>query len=256
VDALKSLAGALLLVASSGQAQCLDRDLYAELLSRYTQEVPDTAGVRVAYAPLAGSTAWRRLVDGLDSCDVVALDTRAKRLAFWIDVYNVLAIDMVVRHQPVESIRDIGSFLRPVWKQPAGRIAGRDYSLDEIEHGILRPLGDARIHAAIVCASTSCPSLQRQPFDAERIDAQLDAALGRFVSDPRKGVRFDAGARTLWLSRIFDWFAEDFEAGGGIPRSLEPYLQASIRASLAEAGEVRIRYLDYDWRTNDLGPGD
>src|SRR4030095_12503639 len=131
-----------------------------------------------------------------------------------IDAYNILAIDLVARHYPVASIRDLGSLLRPVWKIEAGRVGGRAYSLDEIEHGILRPLGDPRVHMAIVCASVSCPSLAREPFVAARIDAQLDAASARFVANEQKGVRVEA--RGVRLSKIFDWFAADFAAGGGV----------------------------------------
>lgn len=238
--------------AAPAGAACFDDALYADLLQRHTAEVEDTAGVRVDYRALRGSAEWKRLVESVSRCQPERLADRAERLAFWINAYNILAIETVVRSYPVESIRDIGSFLRPVWKRTAGAIGGRDVSLGEIEHEILRPLGEPRIHAAIVCASTSCPSLRREPYRAERLDAQLADALRRFLVNPRKGARFEAADRTLWLSPIFDWFEEDFEPHGGVLDYLTPYLPENIRSSLAGSPDPTLRYFDYDWSLNDL----
>jgi hypothetical protein len=265
VDALSArtrrglrIAGLVLAVTGSsggraGAAACFDAALWGSLLARYSAEVADPAGVRVDYRALGADPAWRGLVAGLAGCDPATLGSREERLTFWINAYNVLAIDVVVVHYPVASIRDAGSLLRPVWKRPAGRIGGRARSLDEIEHGILRPLGDPRIHAAIVCASTSCPSLRREPYEAARIDAQLDDALRRFLADPRKGAAFDPEAGRLRLSRIFAWFEEDFASRGGVLAFLLPRLPEEIRTAVAaRPGAVRVEYFDYDWRLNDL----
>jgi len=244
---------ALLAAALAGPAGAagFDADLWDALLGRYTREVADPAGVRVDYRGLAAEPRWRELLEGLAAAPEPV--ERSARLAFWIDAYNVLAIDVVLRHQPVESIRDAGSLLRPVWKQPAGRAAGATRTLDEIEHAILRPLGEPRIHAAIVCASVSCPSLRREAFRAERLEAQLEDALTGFLADPRKGSRLDEARGELWLSPLFDWFAEDFATAGGIPAALAPRLpEATRRALAARGGALRVRFFDYDWRLNDL----
>jgi len=250
----------LALLAAPGAARavgCLDARLWAEILGRHTAEVPDAAGVRVDYAALAVAPSWARLVTSLAACDPERLRRREERLAFWVNAYNVLAIDVVVKHRPVQSIRDAGSLLRPVWKREAGRIGGRGVSLDEIEHAILRRMDDPRIHAAIVCASTSCPSLRREPFDPARVDAQLDDALRRFLADPRKGAAFDPAGRRLLLSRIFDWFEEDFASRGGVLTFLLPHLPDEIRAQIAAHRDgIRIGYFEYDWRLNDLARTD
>jgi hypothetical protein len=256
------IAGLVLAVSGSlpgarAGAACFDAALWGSLLARHSAEVADPAGVRVDYRALGADPGWQRLVAGLAGCDPAALGSRAERLAFWINAYNVLAIDVVVAHYPLASIRDAGSLLRPVWKRPAGRIGGRAYSLDEIEHALLRPLGDPRIHAAIVCASSSCPSLRREPYEAGRIDAQLDDALRRFLADPRKGAAFDPATGRLRLSRIFAWFEEDFAERGGVLAFLLPRLPAEIRAALAaRPGAVRVEHFDYDWRLNDLARTD
>jgi hypothetical protein len=253
--ALKHIGLALLVasLAPAPSAQALDRALYARLLSAHTREVADAAGVRVDYAALRSSADWRALVASLAATDPARLSARAERLAFWIDAYNILAMDWIVRSEPVASIRELGSPLWPVWKREAGRIGGRAYTLDEIEHGILRKLSEPRIHAAIVCASTSCPSLAREPYRPETLDAQLDAALRRFLADPRKGSRLDAERGELVLSPIFDWFAEDFAAAGGALAFVRPHLPGTTRAWLAaHEGRVRIETFDYDWSLNGL----
>jgi hypothetical protein len=225
-------------------------DLYGELLVRHTRETRDAAGVRVDYAAVAKDPDWRRLVDALAAAPPPAESaSRADRLAYWINAYNVLAIDLVARRQPVASIRDIGSLLRPVWKRTAGTLGGRAVTLDEIEHAILRPLGEPRIHVAIVCASTSCPSLAREPFRAARIEAQLDAAARAFVGNREKGVRVEAGG--VRLSTIFEWFAADFAAGGGVLAFVRRYADAELAAALDALGpDPRIDFLDYDWSLN------
>jgi len=229
-----------------------DAALYARLLGEHTREVADIAGTRVDYAALRGAAAadWRRLVASL--AEGPAADApRAERLAFWINAYNVLAIDMVVRHAPPQSIRDIGSLLRPVWRRPAGMAAGRTRTLHEIEHEILRPMGEPRVHGAIVCASLSCPSLSRVPYRPEPLDAQLDDGMRRWLADSRKGLRVDRKAQTLYLNPVFRWFASDFDATGGVPAFVLRPAPADAAAWLRmRSVPPRIRYLDYDWRLN------
>ncbi len=244
---------AALMMLGAGSARALDAELYAELLDRHTREVADLALVRVDYRALRESEDWRRPVRSLAESSPASLRGRNEKLAFWINAYNVLAIDLVVRHYPVESIRDIGWLLRPVWKRPAGQVGGRSYSLDEIEHGIVRPLGDPRAHAGVVCASLSCPPLLREPWRPDRLDAQLDAALRGWLADPRKGLRIDRERGVVTLSRIFDWFEEDFEDAGGVMAFVAPYLSDVDRDWLrGEGADASIEYLDYDWGLNEL----
>ena len=241
--------------AGAGAAATEWRELYGELLEGYTQAVPRTVGTVVDYAGLRTEPRWRQLIGEFGRSDPGELRTREQKLAFWINAYNIFAIDLVVQGDPKQSIKDLGSFLWPVWKLDAGEIAGRSYSLGEIEHEILRPMGEPRIHAAIVCASTSCPSLRREPFRASAIDAQLDEVFQGFVADTRKGVRIDAPRNTLFLSSIFDWFEEDFEAGGGVRAFVLGHLPESRAAELRQLGQgVDIEYLDYDWSLNRAKP--
>ncbi|MHC4730969.1 MAG: DUF547 domain-containing protein [Planctomycetota bacterium] len=256
-----ALALAVGLAAPPGAARAaddgpFDRGLYAELLERHTRSVSDVARVRVDYRALAGSAEWRRLVVSLAAAKPQALATRDERMSFWIDVYNILAMDLVARNLPLESIRDLGSFLRPVWKREAGRVGGRAVTLHEIEHEILRPMGDPRIHAAIVCASTSCPSLRREPWSPASLDTELDAAVRRFLADRDKGLRIDRDAGTVHLSKIFDWFEEDFETSGGVLAFVGRHAPAAAREWLTHrADDPALRFMHYDWRLNAIDGG-
>lgn len=225
---------------------------YARLLDRYTEAVDATVGTRVDYAGLRGEPEWKEMIAELATVDPSQLRDRDARLAFWINAYNVFAIDLIVRNPPVASIRDLGSFFSPVWKKEAGRLAGRAWTLDEIEHDILRKQGEPRIHGAIVCASISCPNLRREPFAADRLDAQLADNMRAWLARPEKGLAIDRAADAVRISPIFDWFGDDFATLGGVMAVVTRYAPESDRAWLEQnAANARIGYFDYDWRLND-----
>lgn len=170
------------------------------------------------------------------------LVSREERLAFYINAYNVLAMKMVLDHWPVTSIKDAGSLISPVWKKPAGKLGGKAVTLDELEHRILRTMGEPRIHFAIVCASVSCPDLRQEPYTASRLEAQLDDQVQHFLANPDKGLK--VGGRELRISKIFEWFTRDFESKGGV----EAFIRAA-RTDLPPGLPVRAS-LSYDWALN------
>jgi hypothetical protein len=225
-------------------------DGYAEVLRDHTRIVQELPGTVVDYAALKREPRWQAVVKSLESAKPQALASPDAKLAFWINAYNVLAIQTVVRAYPVESIRDIGSLFSPVWKRDAGTIDGKTVTLDQIEHEILRPLGDPRIHAAIVCASRSCPSLRREPYTAAGVSAQLDESMRRFLADRRKGLELDTRTGRLRLSSIFKWFAEDFDAKGGVVPFVARYAPTDVRAWLGAHPNPKLEYLSYDWDLN------
>ncbi len=202
-------------------------------------------GVRLAtvdYPAVARDADWPRLLTVLARFDPSRLSGRKERLAFFINAYNILAIKVVLDHWPVDSIRDAGGLLTPVWKMQAGTIGGRAYSLDAIEHGVLRPMGEPRMHFAIVCASISCPDLRGEPYTAAALDGQLDDQVKRFLASPAKGLCRSVGG--VRVSRIFDWFEDDFEVAGGVPAFIRRY-----RPDIGRGMPV-VGYLTYNWRLN------
>ena len=201
----------------------------------------------VDYPRLAKDPGWAALVSALEGFSPERLGSRREKMAFWINVYNIFAVKMVVDHYPLDSIKDAGGLFGSVWKKEAGRVGGRPTTLHRIEHEILRKMGDPRIHAAIVCASVSCPDLRREAYVPQRLDEQLDDQMRRFRANRGKGLR--AEGNTVYLSSIFKWFAEDFERFGGVRAYLSRYAPPAARAAL-QHGE--IEYLDYDWDLNGL----
>ncbi|NQZ95154.1 MAG: DUF547 domain-containing protein [Myxococcales bacterium] len=245
---------ALLLFATSSPAfgEAFDEAAYAKVLERHTKAVDDTARTRVDYRSLVGSADWKAVVSSLTVAKPSGFSTHQERLAFWVNAYNVLAIDLITHHYPVGSIRDIGWFFSPVWNREVAVIEGRSYTLDQVENDMLRSMGDPRIHFAIVCGSTSCPALLREPYSAATVDAQLDRATRDFLADPAKGSRIDRGRGKIVLSKIFDWFEEDFAGRGGVIAFITPHLGPSDRAWLERrSGDIDIEHFDYDWGLND-----
>ncbi|MFK7894874.1 MAG: DUF547 domain-containing protein [Myxococcota bacterium] len=229
----------------------VDLGEYGELLSTHTYATQDIVGTRVDYKALTRSAELKSLVRQVETAKPSTLD-RNEKLAFWINAYNLLAIDLIVKNYPVDSIKDIGSFFSPVWDLEVATIEGKSVSLGGIEHEILRKMGEPRIHAAIICASTSCPPLARSPFSPATLNADLDGAMKSWLTSEEKGIAINRSARTVRLSKIFDWFEEDFESKGGVLQSVTPYLDASDAAWLAQNGRsATISYFGYDWSLND-----
>jgi hypothetical protein len=166
-------------------------------------------------------------------------------MAYWINAYNILAAKAVVEAYPIESITKIEG----VWDKKVGSAAGREVSLNEVEHQILRPMGDPRVHAAIVCASVSCPDLRAEAFAAERLETQLDEQMKAFLANPAKGASLRRDG-TLEMSKIFEWFAEDFEKDGGALEFARPHLP--WRVAKRAAPGTPIAFKEYDWALNDV----
>ncbi len=228
----------------------IDLTLYARLLLAHTRPVESLAGTAVDYASLVRSKELDTLVAQVKAARPSALGHDA-RLAFWINAYNILTLDLVRRNHPVVSIKDIGSFFSPVWKTELGTIEGNAITLDEIEHEILRPEGDPRIHGAIVCASKSCPPLLRRPFRPETLDADLDFAMRAWLKNPAKGVAIDRAAKEVRVSKIFQWFEADFEAKGGVRATIARYVSPADATWLRGPGRLApFRYFEYDWSLN------
>ena len=165
---------------------------------------------------------------------------RGRRLAFFINLYNALTVQLIVDNYPLKSIRHLA---RP-WGRELITLAGRAYSLDDIEHKVLRPMGEPRIHFAINCASRSCPALQPHAYTEEGLEAQLEAATSAFVNNPAHN---RITPRSASLSRLFSWYRSDFEeAAGSLTAFLNRYLDTPLEP------DCRIRFLPYDWNLNQV----
>lgn len=173
--------------------------------------------------------------------------SREEQMAYWINAYNAYTVQLILRNYPVQSIKDIKrgfAFVNSVWDIKFIKIQDYTYDLNNIEHNILRPVfKDARVHAAVNCASYSCPKLQREAFTAKRLNEQLDAAMRGFINDP---LRNRIGAEKADLSEIFKWFKGDFERDAG---SLRDFLNRYAAVKIND--KTQISHIDYDWRLNE-----
>jgi len=172
------------------------------------------------------------------------------QLAFWINAYNAITIKGILREYPTSSIRNHTAKLwgYNIWKNLKLRFAGKQLSLEDIEHELLRKMREPRIHFAIVCASIGCPKLRNEAYVPEKLDAQLTDNAKAFFAD-RDKFRF-SGSR-FEVSPILKWFAEDFGDGQSQQlKTIRPYLPAKAQKAV-DSGSVRISYLSYDWGLND-----
>ena len=242
----------IMAVLSAPSAFAFDFCSWDGLLKKYV--APKTInGVKlqaVDYKKLGKDQAYKKLIKDLEKASLSSLKTREEKLTFWINVYNIMAAKMVLDHYPVESIKDAGSFFTAVWKKEVGVVAGKQRTLNEIEHKILRQMDEPRIHVAIVCASVSCPDLRREAYTVDKLDSQLDDQLKLFLINVKKGLRVDTKKGRIYLSSIFKWFKEDFESKGGVRNYLAPYAPESAMASLKNT-KLSVNYLDYDWELNE-----
>ncbi len=164
--------------------------------------------------------------------------TNNEKLAYWINAYNAFTVKLVIDNYPIKSIKDIN---KP-WKQRLWKLDNKMYSLEDIEHEILRKINEPRIHFAIVCASYSCPKLQNKAFTAENLETQLTNATKEFLADKNRN---EISENNLKLSKIFDWFSKDFTENGSLIDFLNQYSEVTI------SSKAKKRYKDYNWALNE-----
>ncbi len=236
-----------------------------QMLRRHVVVAADGTSSTLRYRALMAERQELRAY--LDSLTAVAASTyagwtRAQQLAFLINAYNAFTVELILSKYPdLESIKDLGSVFSSPWKKKFFTLLGQERTLDDIEHGLIRAPGafdDPRIHVGVVCASIGCPMLRPEAFTPEKLDAQLDDGMKRFLADGTRN-RHDAASGRLLVSKIFDWYGKDFEKGHKSYDSLKttfarhaaqlaatPEAQAKVRS-----GDYKLEFLDYDWKLND-----
>ena len=230
----------------------IDHSQWDDLLRTYC----DTEGM-VAYRSWKDSSKDQKLLDQylahLTSADTTKPSSRDSLLSFWINAYNALTIKGILREYPTSSIRNHTArfFGYNIWDDLLLPVGNRTYSLNQIEHEVLRKMNEARIHFAIVCASKGCPPLLNQAYSAEQIDSQLTNNAKRFFADKSK-FSANVSRNEIAVSPILDWFAEDFgDSKMAQMRRIALYLPNEESRALANSGKASVRYLDYDWSLND-----
>jgi len=175
--------------------------------------------------------------------------TENEKLAYWINAYNAYTIEEILNHYPVESIKDIGStikipFVSTGWDIKFINIGEEKYDLNNIEHGIIRKkFNEPRIHFALVCAAMSCPKLQNEAYDPDRLDEQLTRAAKDFLSDTDKNEIHNSDEAEI--SKLFNWYKGDFTKETTLIEFLNQYAPTRLNEG------ADIDHKDYNWELNE-----
>ena len=255
--------GLLGATAAASAQQLPDHGEFTEVVAAVVVES------RVDYAKLAGDDAGlRSYLARLAATDIAAVTNASHedRLAFWINAYNACMLKRVIEHYP---IKKAGGF-HGIKNRAAGRpensvwqikdvftgdhcaVAGKERSQDEIEHEIIRPMGDPRIHLAVNCAAISCPPLIARAYLGETLDELLQDRVRSFMSDPTHfDVTTEGDKRIVRVNKVLDWFKEDFGDKDGIRAFFAEYADGLYREALQDP-DTELKFYDYDWTLNDI----
>lgn len=209
-----------------------DYELYEKALSAHLKNGS------VDYTALSKDQNFKTFVKELREFDRSNLKTKDEKKAFFINLYNALTLELIIKNMPLKTIKDIW---RP-WGKKIYVNGGDKFSLDHIEHKILRPMGDYRIHFAINCASIGCPDLRPEAYRASKLKTQLADQMELFLTNKSKGVDISESG-VAEVSKIFSWFKKDF---GGSDRVLN-----ILRAQHPQGAKIKkLSYKRYNWNLN------
>tara|TARA_B110000483_G_scaffold236397_1_gene309451 strand:+ start:580 stop:1278 length:699 start_codon:yes stop_codon:yes gene_type:complete len=231
---LRILSLCLIISFWSGNSQPADHNSWTEILQIYVSDKGE-----VNYKELRNNKSdFENYLETLAAntpSDEWETDTKK---AYWINAYNAFTIQLILENYPIRSVKDIK---RP-WSQNFIKVGEKTLSLNTIEHKILRPMGDPRIHFAIVCASESCPKLLNYAYESKTLHLQLEKVTKQFINDSTKNT---INQTQLKISRIFKWFESDFPKKEAFISFLNNY--SNIKISV----EAKIEYLNYSWKLNE-----
>lgn len=240
-------------MTESSGAQIFDHSLYNAVLKRHVK------GDKVDYKSLKADKDFQTYLDQLSKANPDALPSREEKIAFWINAYNAFTLKLIIDNYPVKSITDLSALGKLTafignspWKREFFSINGKKMTLDEIEHKILREtFKEYRVHFAVNCASSSCPVLRPEAYTAETLNRQLNEQAKQFLKDTLRN-RIDVKSKTIYLSKIFDWYEDDFKkSSGSIEKYLAEYIDDEKVKQMLLNKEFKIEHLDYDWNLND-----
>jgi hypothetical protein len=223
-----------LLCCLTGNTQKMDHSSWTAILQSYVTDKGD-----VNYKSLQNNrTVLNGYLNAIASNVPDKNWSTSEKKAYWINAYNAYTVQLILDNYPIQSIKD----LKDPWGQKFITLNDETLTLNTIEHKILRPMGDSRIHFAIVCASESCPKLLNCAFEAETIDSQLDQAAHEFINDPTKN---SITPSKITISKIFKWFKSDFPKGVDFINYLNTYSTVQI------SPEAKINHQNYNWALNE-----
>lgn len=204
----------------------------------------------VDYAGIQKDSRFTNYLSYLAVTNPENFSNKDQQLAFWINAYNALAIKGIIDGKsPKKLIGRYKFFISTKYD-----LAGQKVSLDHLEKNIIIPFDEPLIHFAIVCASASCPKLSSTAYNEENLYEMMKANLRDFVNNPAKN-QIEATNKTIKVSKIFDWFKDDFAAkAGSVQRYIAPYIADQELAAKLQADHFKVKHLKYDWSLNGTAP--
>ncbi|NBX83099.1 DUF547 domain-containing protein [bacterium] len=189
-------------------------------------------------------------IENLDKATYQSWDEK-DQLAFLINAYNVFTVKLILDHYPVKSIKDIGSLFKSAWKQKFFKLFGEEETLDGIEHERIRKnFKEPRIHFAVVCASKGCPALKGEAYTGKKLDEQLEESLRLFLKDTNRN-RWESSKSTLFLSKIFKWYGDDFKGSAGTVQAFVASRMGNTPEEIKKIQSSELEFLEYDWSLNE-----
>jgi hypothetical protein len=232
--------------------------IYDELLAQYVEN-----GL-VDYEKLKNDNRLKKYLNNLSKINPDTLKNDMEEMTFWINAYNAFTLEVIVDNYPLESINDlnwggmaIAQMLgKTVWHKKFISINNKEYSLNDIEHGILRKkFNDPRIHFALVCAALSCPKLRSEAYTADKLIMQFEEQGNLFLNNREKN-RFDLKTKTAYLSRYFDWYKDDFGKNDKeVLIYITDYLndEEVVKSIKDNPENWKIEFIPYNWCLNVKG---
>lgn len=252
----------MLIALISVPLHAFDHSEWTELLQRHVTEHRDGVATSVDYQGFKRDRSdLQDYLDKLSSVSAGDFDSwsTAERFAFLTNAYNAFTVELILREDIPSSIRRIGGFfgIGSPWSISFFSLLGEQRSLDEVEHEMIRgnpELMDPRVHFAVNCASVGCPALRTEAFTGEQLEEQLADSTERFLRDRERNL-FNTNRQRLEVSKIFDWYEDDFaQASGSLGAYLSQYADAldldERTARRLANGDITIRFLSYDWSLN------
>ena len=236
--ALRFLLPALCLATAATASAQSWTETYNKLLGKYVSG----GGVKYAEwkANAADMQAIQSVVDGIAKENASAMGKPAQ-IAFYCNAYNAWILHEALGKYPTKSVQDT---FYSFFTSKRITVAGQQTSFKAFEDNVVRKLGEPRVHFALNCASRSCPPLGRQAFSAGSLDSQLETLAKGYINSDR-GVKFNAANKTAELSKIFDWYKDDFGGDAAVLAFINK------RRSSPLPPDTKISYQDYDWGLNE-----
>jgi hypothetical protein len=204
---------------------------------------------KINYTLMQRRKAFRTTLSNVAFADTNLLVGKDSQLAFYINSYNVFAIKGVLEgHSPITLWGRHRYFKTVTFK-----VGGKTVNLHQLEHNIIRPLGDPRIHFALACGAKGCPALRDEAYTADQLDLQLDDATREFINDSSRN-QFDRDSKTAHLSMVFQWYEPDFAEPGGVLPFIASYINDPALAQELADGSYKVEFQEFDWKLNGTFP--